>query len=145
MFLTRMTTLPSLLLLLSLFVIFDTDYALIQCPLCKSKTLWNILMILGSNEEQDQMTCHIQEWQLRLFKLLELSPLLVIEFDFLSQLRNTNTLRKILMMLGTNVEQEEMSCCIQEWRLWRDLGGHLFFFSKKTFLLFLDISGQLSP
>ena len=60
MFLTRMTTLPSLLLLLSPFVIFDTDYALIKCPLFKSNTLWNILMILGSNEEPDQ-TCHIQE------------------------------------------------------------------------------------
>ena len=59
MFLTRMTA--ALLLLLSPFVIFDTDYALIKCPLCKSNTLWNILMILGRNEEQDQMTCHIQE------------------------------------------------------------------------------------
>ena len=56
-----MTTLPFLLLALSTFVIFDSDYALISCPLCKSKTLWNILMILGSNEEQDQTTCHIQE------------------------------------------------------------------------------------
>ena len=58
-------------------------------------------MILGSNEEQDQTTCHIQKCQLRLFLLLELSPLLVFEFDFLSLLYNTNTLRNILMMLGT--------------------------------------------
>ena len=64
------------------------------------------LMILGNNEEQDQMTCHIQEWQLRLFLLLELSPLLVFEFDFLSLLC---TLQNILMMLGTNVEQDEMT------------------------------------
>ena len=49
-----------------------------------------------------------------LFLLLELSPLLVIEFDFLSLLCNTNTLRNILMMLGTNVEQDEMTCCVQE-------------------------------
>ena len=48
------------------------------------------------------------------FLLLELSPLLVFEFDFLSLLCNTNTLRNILMMLGTNVEQDEMTCCIQE-------------------------------
>ena len=61
MLLTRMTTLPSLLLLLSPFVIFDTEYAFILCPLCKSNTLWNILMILGSNEEEDQTTCHILE------------------------------------------------------------------------------------
>ena len=48
------------------------------------------------------------------FLLLELSPLLVFEFDFLSLLCNTNTLRNILMMLGTDVEQDEMTCCIQE-------------------------------
>ena len=51
MFLTRMTTLPFLLLLLSPFVIFDSDYALISCLLFKLNTLWNILMILDSNEE----------------------------------------------------------------------------------------------
>ena len=58
---TRMTTLPLLLLALSSFVISDSDYALISCPLCKSKTLWNIFMILGRNVEQDQTTCHVQE------------------------------------------------------------------------------------
>ena len=46
--------------------------------------------------------------------LLELSPLLVFEFDFLSLLCNTNTLQNILMMLGTNVEQDQMMCCVQE-------------------------------
>ena len=105
-------------------------------------------MILGSNKEQDQTTCHIQEWQLWLFLLLELSPLLVFEFDFLSLLCNTNTLRNILMMLGTNVEQDEMMCCIHEWQLWRDWGwgggwggGATFvcFFSKKSFLVFIKI------
>ena len=48
------------------------------------------------------------------FLLLELSPFLVFEFDFLSLLCNTNTLRNILMMFGTNVEQNKMICCIQE-------------------------------
>ena len=38
------------------------------------------------------------------FLLLELSPFLVFEFDFLSLLCNTNTLRNISMMLGINVE-----------------------------------------
>ena len=47
------------------------------------------------------------------FLLFELSPLLVFEFDFLSLLCNTNTLRNILMMLGNNVEQGEMTCCVQ--------------------------------
>ena len=48
------------------------------------------------------------------FLLLVLSPLLVFEFDFLSLLCNTNTLRNILMMLCTNVQQDEMMCCVQE-------------------------------
>ena len=51
---------------------------------------------------------------LTFFLLLELSPLLVIEFDFLSLLCNTNALQNILMMLGTNVEQDEITCCVQE-------------------------------
>ena len=62
----RMTTLPFLLLTLSPFVIFDSDYALILCPLCKLNTLWNILMILGSNEEQDQ-TSHTRMTTLAFF------------------------------------------------------------------------------
>ena len=58
---TRMTTLPFLLFALSPFVIFDSDYPLILCPLCKSKTLWYIFMILGRNVEQDQLTYRVQE------------------------------------------------------------------------------------
>ena len=38
MSLTGMKTLPFLLLALSPFGIFDSDYALISCPLCKSNT-----------------------------------------------------------------------------------------------------------
>ena len=57
----RMTTLPFLLLVLSPFVMSDSDYPLILCLLCKSKTLWNIFMIPGRNVEQDQTTCHVQE------------------------------------------------------------------------------------
>ena len=82
---TRMTTLPFLLLVLSPFVIFYSDYPFILCPVCKSKTLWNIFMILGSNVEQDQMMCCIQEWQLA-FLLLELSLFVLFEIDFSSAL-----------------------------------------------------------
>ena len=57
----RMTALPFLLLALSQNVMSDSNNPLILCPLCKSKTLWNIFMILGRNVEQDQMTCHVQE------------------------------------------------------------------------------------
>ena len=49
-----------------------------------------------------------------LFFILELSALLGFEFNFLSLLCNTNTLRNILMILGTNVEQDEMTCCVPE-------------------------------
>ena len=58
---TRMTTLPFLLMALSPFVMSDSDYPLILCPLCKSKTLSNIFMILGRNVEQDQTTYCVQE------------------------------------------------------------------------------------
>ena len=58
---TRMTALAFLRLALSPFVIFDSDNPLISCPLCKSKTLRNIFMILGRNIEQNQTTCHVQE------------------------------------------------------------------------------------
>ena len=47
----------------------------------------------------------------------------MFEFDFLSLLCNTNTLQNILMMLGTNVEQEEVMCCVQECQLGGGGGG----------------------
>ena len=70
---TNMTTLSFLLLALSPFIMSDSDYPLISCLLCKSKTLWNIFMILGRNVEQDQMTSHTRMTTLA-FLLLELSP-----------------------------------------------------------------------
>ena len=78
---TRMTTLPILLLALSLFNIFDIDYALISCPLCKSKTLWNMFMILGRTVEQDKTMCCVQErqlWFCYFWSYLPLSYLTVI-------------------------------------------------------------------
>ena len=58
---TRTTTLPVLLLGLSPFVIFDIDYALILCPLCKLNTLWNICIIIRRNVEHDKTMCSVQE------------------------------------------------------------------------------------
>ena len=58
---TRMISLPFLLLALSPFVVIDSDYALIMCPLCKSNTLWNIFMLLGRNVKQNEKTCLEQE------------------------------------------------------------------------------------
>ena len=75
---TRMTTQPFLLLVLSPFVIFDNDYALISCPLCKSNILWNIFMILGKQVKQDEMTYLLQEWQLCLSYFWSYLPLLYL-------------------------------------------------------------------
>ena len=57
----KLTTLHFLLLVLSPFVIFDTEYALIFCCFCKLKPLWNIFMIHYRNVEQDEKMCQVQE------------------------------------------------------------------------------------
>ena len=41
------------------------------------------------------------------FLLLKISPLPLFEFDC-----NANTLWIILILLGRNVEQDEMTCCL---------------------------------
>ena len=56
---TIMITLSFLLLALSPFVIFDSDYAFHSVSWIPFKTL----MILGRNTEQEETTHHIQEWQ----------------------------------------------------------------------------------
>ena len=87
---TRITTPPFLLLALFPFVRFDSDYALISCPLYKLNTLWNIFMILGRNVEQDEIMYHIQELLLTFgvmaFSLLELSPFVLFEVHFVCTL-----------------------------------------------------------
>ena len=42
-------------------LLYLTDQPLVSCLLCKSKTLWNIFMILGRNVEQDHTMCRVQE------------------------------------------------------------------------------------
>ena len=61
----KMTTLVFLLFEFSSFVLF---LKLILCPLCNSDTLWNTLMVLGRNVEQDKRMRRIQERQLCLSK-----------------------------------------------------------------------------
>ena len=79
---TRMTTLPFLLLALSPIVIFDSDNPLISCPLCKSKTLWNIFMILGRNVQTgpDHMSC--TRMTTLSFLLLALSPFVLYDSGY---------------------------------------------------------------
>ena len=78
---SRMTTLPFLLLALSPFVMSNSDYSLISCLLSKSKTIWNIFMILGRNVEQDQATCRVQNDN-SVFLFLALSPFLMSDSDY---------------------------------------------------------------
>ena len=86
----------------------DSDYPLISCPLCKSKTHWNIFMILGRNVEQDQTTCLYKMTTLP-FLLLALSPFLMSHNDYplvSCPLCKSKTLWNIFMILGRNVEQD---------------------------------------
>ena len=87
-----------------------------SCPLCSLITLWNILMILGRNVDQDKMTCCIQDWQLWLSYFWSYRPLFYLK-KILCLLCNLNTLWNILMVLGRNVEQDQTTCHVQEWQL----------------------------
>ena len=76
-------------------------------------------MILGRNVEQDKTTWHVQEWQLWLSYFLSYLPFLCLNLILiLCLLCNMNILQNILMILGRNVEQDKMTCCVQEWQLW---------------------------
>ena len=74
-----------------------------SCPLCNLNTLWNILMILGRNVDQDVMTCCIQDWQLWLSYFWSYHPLFYLK-KISCPLCNSNTLWNISMILGRNVE-----------------------------------------
>ena len=84
---TKMTTLPFLFLVLSPFVIFDSDYALILCPL--SLVEYPLEYFYDTWKKcrtgLDDVS-HTRKKTLA-FSLLELSPLLVFEFDFVSALQ----------------------------------------------------------
>ena len=60
----------------------------------------------------------------------------MFEFDFLSLLCNTNTLQNILMMFGTNVEQDEDAVLCTRMTTLAGLGG-ICFFLKNLFYLIL--------
>ena len=88
---------------------------------CNLNTLWNILMILGRNVDQDEMTCHIQDWQLWLSYFWSYHPLFCLK-KISCPLCNSNTLWNISMVLGRNVEQDQTTCPIQEWQLCLSFG-----------------------
>ena len=87
-----------------------------SCPLCNLNTLWNILMMLGRNLNQDEMTCCIQDWQHWLSYFWSYHPLFYLK-KILCPLCNSNALWNSSLVLGRNVEQAQMTCHVQEWQL----------------------------
>ena len=102
-----------------------------SCPLCNLNTLWNILIVLGRNVEQDNM-CRIQEWQLWLSYFGVIS-LCFVWNRFCVRAVTRIPFRNILMVLGRNVEQDQTTCCVQEWQL------YLSYFWRYLPLLYLTV------
>ena len=101
------------------------------CPLCNLKTLRNITMILHSYVEQVKTMCRVQEWQLWLSYFLGYFPMMVS--DAIScPLYKLNTVRNIIMILHSYVEQVMTMCRVQEWQL------SLSYFPSYCPLLFSD-------
>ena len=91
---------------------FDTCYAF-SCPLCNLNTLGNIIMILHRYVEQVMAMCGVQDLQLSLSYFLSYYPLIVS--DAIScPLHNLNTLRHIIVILYSCVEQVMTMCRKQE-------------------------------
>ena len=88
----------------------------ISCPLYNLKTVWNIMMILYSYEEQVMSICPIQEWQLLLSYFLSDFPLIIslLFYAYLCLLHNLHTLWNIMMILHSYVEQVMTMCRVQE-------------------------------
>ena len=114
----RMTTLPFLLLAISCFVISDSDYPLISCLLCKSKTLWNIFMILDRNVRKTGREDMSRTRMTTLpFLPVALSPFVMSDSDnplILCPLCKSKTLWNIFVILSRNVEQDQTTCRVQE-------------------------------
>ena len=107
---------------------------LISCPFCNSKTLRINLSLLSRNVEQDETMYCVQEWQLWLSYFLSYLPFLCLNL-ILFLLCKSNTFHNILMILGRKKELDEMTCRLQEWQFCWGWEGHLFFFSKNSFLV----------
>ena len=84
-----------------------------SCPHYNLNTLWNILMILGRNVDQEETACHIQDCQLWLSYFRSYHPLFYLK-KISCPLCNSNTLWSISTILGRNVEQDQTLCRVQE-------------------------------
>ena len=111
----KITTLPFLLYgLISLFI-FDIDYPLILCQLCKSNTLCKIFMILGRKVEQNKRHVMYKNDN-SAFLTFGVPPFVIFDSYYpliLCPLCKSNTLCNIFMILGRNVEQDKTMCHVQ--------------------------------
>ena len=71
--------------------------------------------VLCNSVEQDETTCHVQEWQHWLFYLWSDFPLFCL---ILCPLCNLNTFQNILMVHSRNVEQDKTMCHMQDWQFY---------------------------
>ena len=111
--------------------------------LCKLNTLWNIWWYLVVTKNRTRWHVTYKNDNFGFFYFWSYLPFLCL---------NMNTLWNILMIIGRNIEQEEITCCIQEWELWHDFVGEwggggvgcgdIVFFLKKTFLVIVN-QGQI--
>ena len=114
-------TVQELQLLFSYFWSYFSLFSLqwISCPLCNSNTLWKILIVLSRNVEKDDTMCHVQEWQICRSYFWRYSPLLYL--TVIMHRFHVHSVSRIpfgiILIHGRNVEQEETTCCIQEWQL----------------------------
>ena len=121
---TRMTALPFLLLWVSPLVMSDSDYPLISCPLCKSKTLWNNFMLLGRISRTEPDDVSRTRMTTLPFLLLALSRFVMSDryYPLISFLLckcivtfcKSKTLWNIFMILNRNVEQGRTACHVHE-------------------------------
>ena len=116
---TRMTTLPFLLLELFPIVCLTVIIHWFRVHSVSQRHFWIFLWYLIENVEQDQTMYRVQERQLCLsyfWQYLALLYLTVFIHWFLVRCVS-QTLWKIFMILGRNVEQDQRTCRIQEWQL----------------------------
>ena len=108
---TRMATLA--FILSELFSLDGFRGNFVSAPLQNLKTVWNILIILYSKVEQVMTMCPKQDWQLSILYFVSYLSL-IISYAISCPLCKVNTLRNIIMILHSYVEQVMTMCHVQE-------------------------------
>ena len=116
---------------------------LILCPLCNTNTLLNSWMIFGRNVEQEEMKCCVWKRQLWLSYFWSYHPFLCLNLVS-CPFCYSKTFCINLSFLCRNVEQDETTCCIQEWYFWLSyFWSYLPFFCLNLILCLLCKSNTL--